>query len=76
MITKDDCPWCVRLKEQLKVDDVPFEEVNRSEVDSFPFSTVPQLWIDGNHIGGYSEYMEAKHAQKTDDYQECEACSG
>ena len=76
IITKDDCPWCVKLKEQLKVDGVSFEEVNRSEVDSFPFSTVPQLWIDGNHIGGYSEYMEAKHAKKTDDYQECEACSG
>ena len=76
MITKVACPWCVKLKDQLKLDGVSFEEIDRKDVEDFPFATVPQLWIDGEHIGGYSEYMEAKHASTTEDYAECEACSG
>jgi ribonucleoside-diphosphate reductase alpha chain len=75
IITKDDCPWCVKLKEQLASDGVTFEEVDRAKVDHFPYATVPQLWLDWRHIGGYSEYMEAKHAIKTED-TECEACQG
>ena len=78
IITKDDCPWCVKLKYQLKVDGVSYEEVDRYSIEEFTFPTVPQLWIDGSHIGGYSEYMEQTHDQTNDDdkYAECEACSG
>ena len=75
IITKDGCPYCVKLKDQLKADGVTYEEINRAEVESFPYKTVPQVWIDGNHVGGYSQYMEAKHATNQH-IEECEACSG
>ena len=77
VITKDDCPYCVKLKEQLKVDGVSYVEVDRASVKDFPYKTVPQLWLGGEHIGGYTEYMSLKHQDQNDDkYEECEACSG
>ena len=76
IITKDDCPYCVKLKFQLTQDGIAYEEVQRSSVKDFPFQTVPQLWIDGNHIGGYEEYMKQNHKGTDDKYAECEACSG
>ena len=76
IITKDGCPYCVKLKAQLKQDGIAYEEVDRSTVKDFPFSTVPQLWINGEHIGGYTEYMEQNHNLSDDKYAECEACSG
>jgi len=76
LVTKNGCPYCVKLKDQLQSDGVAYEEIDRKDVDfDFPYKTVPQLWIDGAHIGGYTEYMEAKHAS-TEKYEECEACSG
>ena len=76
VITKDDCPYCVKLKDQLKIDGIAYEEIDRKMVEEFPYSTVPHLWINGEHIGGYTEYMEKTHNQKDDKYAECEACSG
>ncbi len=76
IITRDDCPYCVKLKTQLKQDSIAYEEVDRSSVSDFPFKTVPQLWIDGQHIGGYEEYMKLNHNETDDKYAECEACSG
>lgn len=78
IITKDDCPYCVKLKAQLKADGISYEEVNRASVDDFPYSTVPQLWIDSEHIGGYTEYMAKLHndTNQSSQYEECEACSG
>ena len=77
VITKDGCPYCVKLKDQLKVDGIAFEEVDRASVEDFPYKTVPQLWLGGEHIGGYTEYMSLKHQKPNDSkYEECEACSG
>ena len=64
-----------KLKEQLKADGIPYQEVDRSTVEHFPYDTVPQLWLDWKHVGGYSEYMQAKHAITTES-TECEACQG
>lgn len=76
IITKDGCPYCSKLKAQLKVDGLPFKEEDRKSVMDFPFETVPQLWIDGEHVGGYTEYMTRFHGESSDKYEECEACSG
>ena len=77
VITRDNCPWCVKLKDQLKADGIAYEEVDRALVEDFPYKTVPQLWLSGEHIGGYAEYMTLKHRHRNDDkYQECEACQG
>lgn len=75
IITKDSCPWCVKLKDQLRADGIQFEEVDRKSVENFPYATVPQLWIDGEHIGGYTEYQSNYH-NETNEPIECEACAG
>jgi len=76
LITKKDCPWCTKLKEQLKLDGISFIEVDREDVKDFSYKTVPQLWIKGVHVGGYTEYMESYHSENPTNYDECEACSG
>ena len=75
IITKPDCPYCVKLKAQLTQDGIAYEEVDRATVEYFPYETVPQLWVSGKYVGGYTEYMEATH-EKHVKYAECEACSG
>jgi len=76
IITKSNCPWCVKLKDQLTRDGYEINEVDRAQCNNFPWKTVPQLWLEGEHIGGYTEYMEAKHATTATEATECEACSG
>ena len=78
IITKDECPFCEKLKTQLKADGIIFNEVDRSIVVEFPYDTVPQLWVDGKHVGGYSEYMNCFHANDNKDNREneCKACEG
>ena len=77
IITKDHCPWCVKLKDQLRADGISYEEVDRHSVKDFKYKTVPQLWINGEHIGGYTEYMQKTHNEENSSkYEECEACSG
>lgn len=75
IITKDGCPYCSKLKSQLKTDGISFKEVDRSEVEEFPYETVPELWIDGEHVGGYTDYMLKFHDDSSK-YEECESCSG
>jgi ribonucleoside-diphosphate reductase alpha chain len=75
IISKDGCPYCSKLKAQLKADGVSFKEVNRKDVDHFPYDTTPQLWLDGEHVGGYTEYMQKFHNESSK-YEECDACSG
>ena len=76
IITKDGCPYCSKLKAQLKADGISFKEEDRALIEEFPFATVPQLWLDGEHVGGYTEYMARFHGESSDNYNECEACSG
>ena len=75
IITKADCPYCVMLKDQLKADGIQYEEVDRASVEHFPYETVPQLWLDGAHVGGYTEYQSTFHDENTES-GECEACAG
>jgi glutaredoxin 3 len=58
------CPYCVRAKSLLKGRNVPFEEIDVSgDADkrawlvkaSGGMRTVPQIFIDGNPIGGSDE---------------------
>lgn len=78
IITKPDCPWCIKLKDQLTKDGISYKEVDRSEVENFDYDTVPQLWIGSFHIGGYTEYMDKYHPDSNSEekYSDCEACSG
>jgi glutaredoxin-related protein len=46
-------------------------------VEDFPYKTVPQIWIDGEYIGEYTDL--AGHFDNADtgaEYKECAACEG
>lgn len=77
LITKDGCPWCVKLKDELSKDGVEFKEVALNEAKelgiwSEEWKTVPQLYTQGKWIGGYTDYMALK--QPAEQYGECTAC--
>jgi len=75
IITKDDCPYCVRAKALLTQHGISYKEIPRASVKDFAFATVPQIWLDGQHIGGYTELAEKLTGKETK-YSECAACEG
>lgn len=88
VITKPDCSWCFKLKDQLREDGVDFIEVPLAEAKdsgmwSQDWTTVPQLYLANNWVGGYTEYMEYKtqvsnsindKQPSNDPYGECLSC--
>lgn len=51
------CPYCVRAKNLLKRNDIPFEEVDATDKREWLMErsgqrTVPQIWIGETHVGG------------------------
>lgn len=63
IITKRGCVWCDKLKEELVSRGVSFAEISISEAKrkglwKSSYKTTPQLFFDGEHIGGYAEYMK------------------
>jgi ribonucleoside-diphosphate reductase alpha chain len=80
VVTKDGCPYCTKLKEQLKQDGKSYKELTRKEAEDTgywksQYRTVPQLWEDGVRLGGYTEYMQKYHQVKSDS-EGCVACEG
>ncbi len=63
LFTKPGCPYCARAKELLKAHDHDFEEIVvgqngvtlKSLVAVTGKSSVPQVYIEGKHIGGSEE---------------------
>ena len=53
IVTLDTCGWCIKAKELLNSYNIPFCESAPDE--NFKFKTVPQIWIDDIHIGGYED---------------------
>jgi glutaredoxin 3 len=57
------CPYCVRAKDLLKRKGLPYEEINlegkfdelKALKDRTGHRTVPQIFIDGKMIGGFTE---------------------
>jgi glutaredoxin 3 len=57
------CPYCTAAKALLRSKNVPFEEIDvtqdpdrRAEMERFSQRrTVPQIFIDGQSIGGYDD---------------------
>lgn len=63
--TKDSCDFCIRAKHTLTSMDLTYEEIRLEEhpaeremLKSKGFKTVPQIYYDDNHIGGYTELVE------------------
>ena len=69
MVTPDHlCPWGVKARDLLKrkgheVEDHHLEskEANRRYKEQHGFEETPQIWIDGEHVGGYDALRERFH---------------
>ena len=65
--SKPACPFCVKAKNLLKNKGIEYEEKNIAEgykiedlLALVPNArTMPQIWFDGEHLGGYDQ-LEAK----------------
>jgi ribonucleoside-diphosphate reductase alpha chain len=79
IVTKDDCPWCFKLKDLLASEGIHYEEITKSDaVDKGywnpDWKTVPQMWLYKKHIGGYTDYVNLTHKPTDPVYENCEAC--
>ena len=75
MYTTAVCPYCIRAKQILKARGV--EQIEEIRVDADPVArahmmeitgrrTVPQIFINGEHIGGSDELAALESAGKLD----------
>jgi glutaredoxin 3 len=71
VVSKTTCPYCVSAKAWLKEHNVAFEEVvkdDTAERQAFYaehgniFGSVPQIFVDGNRIGGYTDLIKSQFA--------------
>ena len=61
--TKPMCGYCISAKNLLKSKGIEYEERyldNQQEIKEFVEQhptkrTMPQIWIDGEHVGGFKE---------------------
>ena len=85
LVTKEGCPWCVKLKDELQKREIVFEEISKQEAQDKGYwnpewRTVPQLWLYKKHIGGYTDFMaytekaELSQETETTNYAECTSC--
>jgi glutaredoxin 3 len=69
------CPYCVRAKDLFKQKNVTFTEIDVSDDDEMRIAmmqkaggrrTVPQIFIDDTHIGGYDDLYALDSQGKLD----------
>ncbi len=70
--TRNNCVWCDRAKNLLKINNLEYEEVDLSDDvlrENFykkfnnSIKTMPQIFIDDNRIGGFEalvDYLDGK----------------
>jgi ribonucleoside-diphosphate reductase alpha chain len=77
IVTKEECPYCSMAKSLLKSQGWAVEETPRADVpdSEWQWKTVPQIWLNGKHIGGYTE-LSSHLGQGEKSYGECVACEG
>lgn len=73
--TQPWCPYCVRAKRILGEKGVAFREIEaphgtperkEASIRSGGLTSVPQIFIDGHHVGGCDELMALDEAGKLD----------
>lgn len=81
--SKKNCPWCAMAMEELKLRGIPFDKIDleeigktAAEVTGRKVNTVPQIYIEGQYIGGYQELMSVLDNTKVEETEECRACEG
>ena len=77
------CSYCNRAKMVLKQKGIPFDYIDlqeigktAEEVTGRPVRSVPQIYIEGQYIGGYNEMMNYFSKQSSVEDDECTACEG
>ena len=62
IFTKDNCSWCMKAKEILRENNITYKEHNIDEdhtskmvLKALRLKTVPQIWNDDLHLGGYRQ---------------------
>lgn len=82
---KKNCPFCVLAKEEMELRGLVFEYIDlddikktAKEVTGRDVKTVPQIYLDGDYVGGYDDMMAHFDAvvNNNDDDDECTACHG
>lgn len=65
LLTRPDCKWCDKAKELLIEKGEGYQAFSYNEhpmllkvMVKAGFKTVPQIWKDNDHIGGYAELVE------------------
>jgi thioredoxin reductase (NADPH) len=74
MYTKDVCPFCDRAKALLRSKGVEWEEINIERepgrgaemIERSGRRTVPQIWIEGLHVGGSDDLHELDRSGRLD----------
>jgi ribonucleoside-diphosphate reductase alpha chain len=79
IVTKDECPWCTKLKELLSSEGIRYEEITKAEAVEKGYwnpewKTVPQMWLYKKHIGGYTDYVNLNSQPTEQAYADCLAC--
>ena len=73
--TQPWCPYCARAVSLLQKKGVPFQEIDaphgtaqrqEAQARSGGRTTVPQVFIDGRHVGGCDDLMALERAGKLD----------
>ena len=77
------CSYCKKAKEELTARDIPFDWIDinvlgktAAEVTGRPVTTVPQIYLEGQYIGGYIELMNVLNNESNSNDNECLACEG
>jgi ribonucleoside-diphosphate reductase alpha chain len=79
IVTKNECPWCSKLKELLSSEGIRYEEITKAEAQEKGYwdpswKTVPQMWLYKKHIGGYTDYVKLKSQTTESTYADCLSC--
>ena len=81
---RDDCPYCEAAKEEFSMRGIEFEFVDlkeigktAAEVTGRNVKMIPQIYYNGEYVGGYEELMSLLDTNVTfSESDECRACEG
>ena len=77
------CSYCKKAKEELDSRGIQYDWIDitilgktAAEVTGRPVTTVPQIYLEGEYIGGYIELMNVLNNESNSNDNECLACEG
>jgi len=75
VFSSDYCPFCVRAKQLFQKKNISFEEarvdgnsgLKQQMIEAAGRTSVPQIWIHGEHVGGCDDLFALEKSGKLDD---------